>query len=357
MKHVLTVAAIVSLGGCAAALDPAPYNPVSTAPSPGWFGNVKPIAGQTTFDASCEMHDSTSGSDTPDPTAWKTCVQKNAAGLQTVADAYGAERDLLMRQSVLFDIPIIALGAAAVANPIFHGAGAATTALGLSGATLGGLKLYFGDGTRVQSYNNAATSLGCAANTGRTMADEGSADLTPATRAGITNLTAISMLDRLNTDIGTASTLLVNGQPGGKPLTASEKSDLLAARDKATTAEAAFSPAVSDIITAPTQLINFAYTVTGKTTNKIVGSSQNTNDVISSIKTAGTALVTTTTNRQPLGVTQPTPPKPGQPAPNPPSDAANLTPELNNLATTATTMSTRINAIWTPLTSTCALAS
>ncbi len=356
MIRILTVAAVVSLGGCAAALDPAPYDPVSTAPNTGWFGTVKPVSEQTTFDASCEKPDPPSGENTPDPVAWKNCVEKNAAGLQTIADAYGAERNLIMRQSVLFDIPIIALGAAAVANPIFHGAGAATTALGLGGATLGGLKLYFGDGTRVQSYNNAATSLGCAANTGRTMADEGSADLNPATRAGITNLTAIAMLDRLDTDIGTASTILVNGQ-SGKPLTAIEKSDLLAARDKATTAEAAFSPTVNDIITAPTQLINFAYTVTGKTTNKIVGGSQNTTDVINSIKAAGAALVAT--------AAKPTGPTTGphglisspQPSPNPPTHAPNLTPELNNLAAAATTMSTRINVIWSTLTTTCALAS
>lgn len=113
------------LGGCGTILDPAPFAPTS----------------QTTFSHSADAQ----------------------TQLKVLSKEYDAERNKLMRQQLLFDLPLFGLAAATVASGIYGGSKGLTLGLGLGSAALGGGRLYFGPQTRVAAYNKASTALTCAA--------------------------------------------------------------------------------------------------------------------------------------------------------------------------------------------------
>src|SRR5207248_1334174 len=85
-----------------------------------------------------------------------------ASGLETLSNKYFGETDDTARQKLGFDALILGVPVATAANAAFHGSVAATTALGLSSATVNGINLYFSPGSKLTAYENAAVSLSCA---------------------------------------------------------------------------------------------------------------------------------------------------------------------------------------------------
>lgn len=285
------------------------------------------------------------------------CVRQYARNLQNLSNAYAGERNRVMDQRVLLDVPVLGLAVAAIANPIFDGANASTKALGLGAAAFGGMSLYFADGTKVTAYNTAANSLRCAAAVGRQMANEVEADSAISPGDGVLKLTAPGLVTLLRSDITTAAKMINSGKAGGHTIPTDQKTSLFAAAMTANVALASLVPSVPDLETADTELENFAYTAIGRADNSVVGAAQQTMTVVNGIKNTAAQIIA--------------PPGVGIPGggggsgshswawPAPPSamnNAAMMTKQLTALATAAAQASARIDKIWSAL-KTCTPAS
>lgn len=138
----LVVAAVLPLAGCGSIFDPAPYDPLHDQ---AVLNGTSPASTSATILAFA-----------PKPT---DASQKMLA----IANGYAAQRDNLMRQQLLFDIPMIGLGAAAIVNPLFNGAKNVTLGLSLGAAVEAGGRIYFGPQAKEAAYGTAWQAFTCLA--------------------------------------------------------------------------------------------------------------------------------------------------------------------------------------------------
>ena len=122
---------------CGTIFDPAPYSPLTDKPL---LARLSPPATPLTIfpftDATDAKHK-----------------------LQALANGYADQPDDLMRQQLIFDVPMIGLGVAAIVNPLYDRAKNVTLGLSLGAA---GARIYFGAQAKVTAYNAAWLSLTCA---------------------------------------------------------------------------------------------------------------------------------------------------------------------------------------------------
>lgn len=229
MFRIILVCLAIPLAGCGTIVDPSPYNPKKDRAVLD-IGPYTAISLLTFTDAS-----------------------DASIKLQALSDGYADQRDNLMREQLLFDVPMIGLAAAAVVNPLFNGAKNTTLALGLGSAAAGGGRLYFGPQTKVATYNKASLALGCAATAASGIAQESSADRT----------NGLTLVGRLNSDIQAAAPF------------ASANAALMTARDQAIKSVDALQAALAMLAGAPTTLQAFANDTVRSATNQIVSNVQN----------------------------------------------------------------------------------
>lgn len=285
MSRIIFICLAISLVGCGTVLDPSPYNPKKDA---AVLGNASPpytaISILTFTDAS-----------------------DASVKLQALSDGYADQRDNLMREQLLFDVPMIGLAAAAVVNPLFNGAKNATLALGLGAAAAGGGRLYFGPQTKVAAYNKASLALGCAATAASGIAQETSAD----------KAAGAALLARLDADIQAAAPF------------ASANAALTTARDQATKSADALRTALAMLAGAPTTLQAFANETVRAATNQIVTNVQN-------VQATEQAFASAAVSKAPVAAAQRTKLLAFRAAPDP--------GDLQNEAAEADAMTQRINA-------------
>lgn len=125
--------ASTALTGCATVFDPIPYRPNTTNQDLLQFSDVKDAAKK----------------------------------LQTISDGYADQRDSLMQQQLLFDLPLMGVAAATIASGIYGGSKDLILGLGLGSAGIAGGRVYFGPQGKITAYNEAAMSLGCASHFAR----------------------------------------------------------------------------------------------------------------------------------------------------------------------------------------------
>lgn len=239
MKLFSCVLISVLLGGCAttSVFDPAPYRPNIDA-------SVLASSNSTSINILqfCSLDDA-------------------SKKLQAISDGYAAQRDSLMRQQLLFDIPMMGLAAATIASGIYGGSKGLTLGLGLGASALAGGRLYFGPQTKVAAYNTAALTLSCASSVASEM------DSIKLTQEDKDNLTS-----QLSENIASADEAFADC---GQLLTTIEVTNLYAARNQAIKAYGDLLSALVLLETAPVQLKTFANTVISGATNKIVTGTQN----------------------------------------------------------------------------------
>lgn len=238
MKLFSCVLISVLLGGCAttSVFDPAPYRP-----------NIDASVLSSLNSTSVNILQFSSLDDA-------------SKKLQAISDGYAAQRDSLMRQQLLFDIPMMGLAAATIASGIYGGSKGLTLGLGLGASALAGGRLYFGPQTKVAAYNTAALTLSCASSVANEM---DSIKLTQEDN----NLTS-----QLSENIASADKAF---DDCGQSLTTIEVTNLYAARNQAIKAYGDLLSALVLLETAPVQLKTFATTVISGATNKIVTGTQN----------------------------------------------------------------------------------
>lgn len=290
------------------------------------------------------------------------CLLNIAQNLVALSNGYAVERNDVMREGEMFDIPMIGLAVAAVVNPIFHGAKDATLALGLGSAAFAGASLYYAPGVKVKAYQAAASALECGAEVGRQMADEDAADRTPRTMSDGQDLTASGLLARLGADVSLASGMLVSGLDNNGKISAQDRANLLTARDTATKSIAGLTTAVADLDTTDVQLENFAYATIRKATNSVVAGVQQASGVVNGFRTAAASLAGAATAPPPgvtakmaasVGITEEQFHKLFAQASVVPPTAAALAREMIGLATEADQISKRVRTIWSSLTTSC----
>lgn len=252
MRKLLIVTILPALAGCAGSIvDPAPLDPGVKA---NVFPEFKPQV--------------------PEAVALKETSSKMGALAQT----YAAGRNTIMLQQLYFDIPMMALAAATVAEGIFGDSKAATLGLGLGSAGFAGGKSYFGPQAKVQAYTQAASSLSCASAVAFTMATVTENYLSDAERTyndlGSNLLTAHAALvdHQLAVESGTSEKL-------NKDTTAT----LLSARDAADGAHTALFASITSLKDGPARLQSFATLTVKNATDKIVTGTQNVTTAIALI--------------------------------------------------------------------------
>ena len=320
MRPALALAIALSLSGCGTVFDPAPYSP-------------------TTDKA---VISSGEGSNAIDMLQFKTPEQA-AVKLQALAQGYAGERDDILRQQLIFDVPMIGLGAATIINPIFRGATDTTIALGLGAAGAAGLRTYFAPQTKAMAYNSAATSLSCASGVASAMAPEYDGSHGETARYVEANA-------KLGDSVSRASGLILAGQIPDKTLAAA----LLVARDQGQKALGDLASAIDVADTSPVHLQIFANAVINGTNKKIISGEQNVDAVLAALKTAPTSVTSTTVAAPPQASSAPRAPalpgeKPLTPAERATADATALIPTLQAEAGEAEAAANRINAIWAML--------
>jgi hypothetical protein len=264
--------------------------------------------------------------------------EQAAQNLQALSQGYANERDAIMRQQLFFDIPMIALGAAAIVNPIFRGATNTTIALGLGAAGAAGLRTYFGPQGKVTAYDNAAGSLSCASGVAQGLSDDFKKVDTDY-KQEMTNL---------GVALGQASSLILSGT-----VPATLAAALLVARDQAQKALGDLVTAVNVVSTSPLHLQIFANAVINGTNKKIISGEQNVDAALAVIRTAPTSVTPATTVTPPGPKPKPNPTFGAESAPTPSDEAIDLITKLQAQASEAENNANRINAIWATL-ATCA---
>jgi hypothetical protein len=279
----------VLLVGCGTIFDPAPYSPL--------IDNSTILPFKSAADATPKF--------------------------QALANGYAAQRDALMRQQLLFDVPMIGLGAAAIVNPLFDGAKNVTLGLALGAAGAAGLRTYFGPQTKVTAYNAAWLSLSCASLVADSISIETMGD----------DNDGHQLVRTLTTDTASAEGFLT-GTTTPAP-SAQEKAALLAAYNQAQKSLGALETALGTLDNATLQLNQYALTTINTATNKVLANVQNVSAV--------TAAVAAAAKPTPGGAVAAAAIPPGGP-PKPP-DVATLTLNLQNYSAQADAMTQRISTV------------
>jgi hypothetical protein len=304
---------LVVFSGCRSVFDPAPYNPKI---DPNVLTLTSPTSDKINILHFASLKDAESK-------------------LQALSSGYEEERDTLIRQQLLFDIPLIGLAVATVASGAFHASKDSILALGIGAATMGGGRLYFSPQTRVTTYNSAAFALSCASVVARAMANVKASD------EELGKETA----RKLSENLELAKTILTPVTDAtGSP---EDRANLLQARDQAQKARDDLLSALDTLSNAHTQLQSFAMVVIKGATNKVITGTQNLAAVLEVIRATPTTVPTPTG-----GVSAAALPSPGE-VPGRPS-AAQVARDLQKDADIATRIAKRINDTWSALTP-CAL--
>src|SRR5579885_1628908 len=270
INRTLLVLLALPLAGCGSIFDPAPYNPGN---DPAVLNSLTPPADSVTI--------LTFGNPPSDA----------RAKLQALAAGYAGHRDALMRQQLLFDIPMIGLGAAGMA----------------------GGRLYFAPQAREAAYNAAWLSLSCAALVADGIVAEKKGD----------GLAGPALADRLESEIAAAE-----GSISSDPV-------LLAAYNQAQQSLAALKTALAALSGATGQLEQYALSVISAATNKIVGNIQNVSAAVGAIAAAA----------KPAPPASVTPHVAAARGPHAQRELQQLTLDLQNDAAKAEVMTQRINAL------------
>jgi hypothetical protein len=213
-----------------------------------------------------------------------TNLQDAATKLQALSDGYADARDTIMREELLFDIPILGVGIATVGSSLFKGSRDQVLALGLGAASLVGARLYFSPQGKIVAYNSAALALSCGASVASDL-DEivksfGTGADTDAATATATKL--LSAITAANNKIAS---------PVKSASAAPARAALLTARDQAQKALTDLNSALAIIATAPGRLQVFANQVMRNTTSKIVTGSQNVDAALAAIRANATSTL------------------------------------------------------------------
>jgi hypothetical protein len=296
LRRMAPIGLTICLAGCAGSiLDPSPYDPQN---DPGVQNSTAPHStalGLLTYGSAADA----------------------APKLLALSQGYANERNDMMRQEMLFDIPMVGLGVAAIVNPLFNGAKNTTLGLSLGAAAVGGARLYFGPPTKVTAYNAATQDLLCAwSATTQIAAMESTAAAGDA------------LVATMNNDIGLAQPL------------ASANATLTTARDEAVKSVAALQTALQNLKAAPGTLQDYAVGVITATDNKITGSAQNVSSWVAAVQSATTGG---TVKPALAAAPPPGPVLPPGAAPAGPT-AAQLTTSLQNESTQADSMTAAITA-------------
>ena len=211
----------VSLTGCGTIFDPAPYSPLNDK---GVWASVSPPA-----------------TDAITMLSFKGDVTDAQPKLQALGNGYAEQRDNLMRQQLIFDVPMIGLGVAAIVNPLFEGSKNVTLGLALGAAGAAGGRTYFGPQAKVTAYNAAWLSLTCASLVAQSIAIEKMGDGDPVNPNG-----GPQLVTTLAGKIAGAE-----GNLTGNPL-------LLAAYNQARVSLAALQTALGTLNAASSQLEQYA---------------------------------------------------------------------------------------------------
>ena len=269
IRTVLSLAATlacVGLGGCGTVFDPPPYRPSQDAyvlqPGP------KPSA--------LRGADTKSPSYTPDTILRFDDLTDASSKLRALSDGYAEQRDDMMRQQMLFDIPMIGLALGSVASKAFGGGSTMALGLGAGAATVGGGKLYFAPQVKVSAYNGASLALLC----GSSLAS----DL--ANFRTISGETVDETAAELDFRIAEATT--ISGKLSGSS-SASLKQNLDTSITQAKKARDDLAAALARLAGAHTDLQEFATNIVIGATKKVVTGSQNVDAVISLIQKSATA--------------------------------------------------------------------
>jgi hypothetical protein len=287
MNRILLACLAVSLAGCGTIFDPAPYSPLN----------------DTTVLASVPATPLTILTFADPPIDAKS-------KLLALGNGYANQRDDLMRQQLLFDVPMIGVGVAAIVNPLFEGSKNVTLGLALGAAGAAGGRTYFGPQAKVTAYNAAWLSLTCASLVAESIATEQMGD--GATGPGLVTDLAKNITD---------------AEPS-----LSSNAVLLAAYNQAQKSLAALQTALGTLNAASSQLEQFGLTVISTATNKVLANVQNV--------TAATAPVVAAAKSAPAS-----PPAVGQRRKLALPHAAALTLELQNNSAMADAMTQRINTV------------
>jgi hypothetical protein len=288
MSRVLLACLAVSLAGCGTIFDPAPYSPLTDKPLLE-SGDTTPL---TIF-------------------PFKTDASDAQRKLQTLANGYAEQRDDLMRQQLIFDVPMIGLGVAAIVNPLYDGAKNVTLGLGLGAAGAAGARIYFGPQAKVAAYNAAWLALTCASLVADSIAIEKTGD----------GAAGPGLVTQLSDTITKAE-----GSLTGNPV-------LLAAYNQARVSLAALQTALGTLNAASSQLAQYALTVISTATNKVLANVQNVSAATAPVAAAARPAAT----HGPAIAAQLSPKKP--------PDSTVLTLDLQNYSAQADAMSQRINAV------------
>jgi len=255
---LVSVLMSTQLTGCGTVFDPSPYRPT--------IDNIVLNANPKVDD----QRDSYTSASVLQFSDLSDSVDK----LQALSDGYADERDAMMRQQLLFDLPMMGLAGAAIASGIYGGSKDLILGLGLGSAATAGGRAYFGPQGKIAAYNEAASSLGCASHFARGIAS--SLNLGEGKQA----------LDELEGPLNQAEKALIfvaNMKP-------STRADLLAARDRGRNAYSNLYAALGLLSNAAAQLEAFAYTVVSSTTNKVVTGTQNLDAALALIRATPTQL-------------------------------------------------------------------
>jgi hypothetical protein len=230
--------------------------------------------------------------------------------LQALANGYAAQRDALMRQQLIFDLPMIGLGAAAIVNPLFDGAKNVSLGLALGAAGTAGARIYFAPQAKVTAYNSAWLSLSCAS----LVADSIAAEQTGDDNDGHVLVGTLTM------EIASAE-----GHLTGNAV-------LLAAYNQAQKSLAALQTALGTLDNATGQLEQYGLTTISTATNKVLANVQNVSAVTAAIAAVKPAA-------------PPAPRPAAAPGPSPPVDVGQLTLDLQNNSAKADAITQRINTV------------
>ena len=287
MNRILLACLAVSLAGCGTIFDPAPYSPLTDKPL---LASLSPPATPLTIFPFTDATDA-------------------EPKLQALANGYADQRDDLMRQQLIFDVPMIGLGVAAIVNPLYEGAKNVTLGLSLGAAGAAGARIYFGPQAKVTAYNAAWLSLTCASLVADSIATEKTGD----------GAAGPGLVTQLSDTITKAE-----GSLTGNPV-------LLTAYNQARVSLAALQTALGTLNAASSQLEQYALTVISTATNKVLANVQNVS--------AATAPVAAVKPAAPMrGLAQETTRKTA-------SDVAKLTLDLQNYSAQADAMTQRINSV------------
>jgi hypothetical protein len=310
------------LTGCGSVFDTAPYDPINVA------AKANPNGPTTPASASCVSAPLPAG----DPLLVFRDYSDAADKLCMLAAGYLRQRNAIMRQKLLIDLPAIGLGVATAANGVFGGAKDLTLALGIGSAGAAGTSLYFSPSTRISAYHSASKALLCASNVSRQINDIGPDKAQP-------------LLASLAVDIAAATAMITQGPTA--TITKDQISSLITARDNATKAQSDLDATANLLATGRGQLEQFATKTITSADDAVVTGTQNLDAVLSLIKAqSGTGSAGTTTPAAPhiagaeIAGKAPTPP---------PLTADELIQRLNNDAALAADLTKSVDNAWSGL--------